>query len=98
MEGCVYNFEAAADTCERETYLPCTSAQAKLVNMDRTGLDQFVASYNAIDKQIRGANGLVVDLSSKVKNPGPYDFAGVLGKRFVDAERRKKESQESQVA
>lgn len=85
-EGCIYNFTQASDSCLSETYLPIKRAQAKIVSIDRDGIDLFLESYDAATKMITSAgnNDIVVDLSTTVKNPGPYDFVGVVGRRLLN--------------
>jgi hypothetical protein len=46
-------------------------------------LEDMVRAYTPLDKMIRGVD-MVVDLSTKIKNPGPYDFAGIVGKRILE--------------
>jgi len=84
-EGCIYNFEAASSSCLSSTYLPVKKAQAKIVNLGREAVKDFLRMYDKSTKTVvsPGSNDVVVDLSTVVKNPGPYDFEGVVGRRLV---------------
>jgi hypothetical protein len=100
-EGCIYNFEPAARACISGTYLPIKKAQAKVVSLHRTAIDTFRSIYDAATKTVepRATDpAVVVDLSTTVKNPGPYDFAGVVGRRLLQArETQNKTQKETQV-
>jgi len=84
-EGCIYNFAPASESCLSESYLPVTRAQAKIVSVSRDGLDLFLESYDQATKTVTSDGGIVVDLSTTVKNPGPYDFVGVVGRRLLQS-------------
>lgn len=84
-EGCIFNFDPASATCVTDTYLPIKKAQAKIVNIGKDGIDLFLKAYDETSKSIvsAGNNDIVVDLSTHGKNPGPFDFVGVVGKRLL---------------
>jgi hypothetical protein len=86
QEGCIYNFKEETDTCVSQTYLPVKEAQAKVVNIHRHALDDFQAMYTPLDRMIHTheSQNIVVDLSTKIRNPGPYDFAGIVGKKLLE--------------
>lgn len=83
--GCIYNFEAASASCPPgTTYLPIKKAQAKIVSISRDAINDFRRVYDSSTKAITSdGSEAVVDLSTIVKNPGPYDFEGVVGRRLV---------------
>jgi hypothetical protein len=84
--GCIYNFETSTESCIQESYLPIDRAQAKVVSVSRSGVDIFLNSYDAATKTVKRVNDeIVTDLSSIVKNPGPYDFIGVVGRRLLQS-------------
>ena len=97
--GCIYNFEPASSSCISGTYLPIKKAQAKVVSLHRMAIETFRSIYDATTKTIRTMDSLVVvDLSTTVKNPGPYDFEGVVGRRLLQTRETQKEAQkETQV-
>lgn len=76
-----YNFTASSDECQDLSYIKASSAQAKIVSLSRAGATSFLDTYCPYSRTVEGE--ILVDLSAKGTNAGPFDFVGCVGTRLL---------------
>jgi len=76
-----YNFTVSSDECQDLSYIKASSVQAKIVSLSRTGATTFLDMYCPYSRTVNG--DVLVDLSAKGTNAGPFDFVGCVGTRLL---------------